>query len=279
MCAQQAMCTHQLKEIALGLRSYHDKYGVFPPPYVADAQGKPMHSWRVLILPFVGMDSVYNVYRFDEPWDSKNNKKLADMMSLYYACPGKYDDTPPWTDYVALIGPGTMWEEGRACKLEDITDGPKRTLMIVEMADSGIPWNAPFDVPLKEVLAIDPELAKTIRSYHLSKYADEPQPMGNVAFADGHVDCVPGPLTPENFKALVTIAGGENVDTRNLEALTVPRLKPFMSLFWTRLIGWAILLVSFVYLVSRPLPERWIRPRGQAEAAEVSNTASDNKAM
>src|SRR5262245_28362452 len=32
------------------LREYHGVNGHFPPAYVVDSKGRPMHSWRVLLL-------------------------------------------------------------------------------------------------------------------------------------------------------------------------------------------------------------------------------------
>lgn len=51
--SRRMMCSNHLKQIALALQNYHDTYGSFPPAYLADARGKPIHSWRVLILPFM----------------------------------------------------------------------------------------------------------------------------------------------------------------------------------------------------------------------------------
>ena len=38
------------KQLGLALLAYERAYGSFPPAYVADANGKPLYSWRVLIF-------------------------------------------------------------------------------------------------------------------------------------------------------------------------------------------------------------------------------------
>ena len=45
--ARLAQCRNNLKQIAVALHQYHDLYGSFPPAYIADENGKPLHSWRV----------------------------------------------------------------------------------------------------------------------------------------------------------------------------------------------------------------------------------------
>jgi hypothetical protein len=55
----RTLCSANLKQIGFALRSYHDVYRTFPPAYVADEDGRPMHSWRVLILPFTNQQALY----------------------------------------------------------------------------------------------------------------------------------------------------------------------------------------------------------------------------
>ena len=73
-------CIHNLHMIAVALQSYYVRYQSYPPAYVADEDGKPAHSWRVLVLPFLGpeLKQLYDRYRFDEPWNGPNNSKLAE---------------------------------------------------------------------------------------------------------------------------------------------------------------------------------------------------------
>ncbi|MDZ7616266.1 MAG: DUF1559 domain-containing protein [Patescibacteria group bacterium] len=75
-------CTNNLKQVALGLLNYHGRYRVFPPAHLADGDGRPMHSWRVLILPFLEREDIYSQYRFDEPWDGPIHCALTAAVGL-----------------------------------------------------------------------------------------------------------------------------------------------------------------------------------------------------
>jgi hypothetical protein len=88
-------CRNNIKQILWALHSYHEKHGHFPPAYVADKDGRPMHSWRVLILPYLDHDDVYKKYRMDEPWDGPNNRKLWDIRMGEYECPEQPDTGKP----------------------------------------------------------------------------------------------------------------------------------------------------------------------------------------
>ena len=43
----------------------------FPPAYSTDAAGKPLLSWRVLILPYIDQQGLYEQFHLDEPWDTR----------------------------------------------------------------------------------------------------------------------------------------------------------------------------------------------------------------
>src|SRR3990172_9467251 len=72
--SRRTACKNNLHQIEMALHYYHDKYHCFPPAYVADASGRPLHSWRVLLLPFLEQENLYRQYRFDEPWDGPHNR-------------------------------------------------------------------------------------------------------------------------------------------------------------------------------------------------------------
>src|SRR5205814_1696406 len=62
-----------LKQLAGALDKYHEKHGSYPPAALCDGEGRPVLSWRVALLPYLGEEALYNEFKLDEPWDSLHN--------------------------------------------------------------------------------------------------------------------------------------------------------------------------------------------------------------
>ncbi|MGY8768159.1 MAG: DUF1559 family PulG-like putative transporter [Pirellulales bacterium] len=85
MKARSLASQNNLKQIVFACHIYYETYQQFPPAYLANETGKPVHSWRVLILPYLGEEELYRQYRFDEPWDSEANVRvLIKMPSVFH---------------------------------------------------------------------------------------------------------------------------------------------------------------------------------------------------
>jgi len=203
-----AGCVGRLKIIGLALHNYADvNNDFFPPAYVADKSGKPMHSWRVLILPLLDRQDIYDKYNFDEPWDGPNNSKLHDIVIPLFQCPfaqsnGKETDT----SYVAVVGPGTMFPGGKPLQLSDMRDGSSRTILIVEVANSGIHWMEPRDLDITKITPTGEPLER------LGISSNHPKVVGAL-FGDGSVQCFDkDKMTMEQLQALLSRDGGEEVD-------------------------------------------------------------------
>src|SRR5262249_35014844 len=110
--ARRMQCSNNLKHIGLALPNYHDDYRSLPPAYIADAEGRPMHSWRVLILPYLEQKSLYDKYDFSEPWNGPNNSKLHDQIIQAFCCPSRPGKQPRTeTSYVVVRGAKTAWPD------------------------------------------------------------------------------------------------------------------------------------------------------------------------
>jgi hypothetical protein len=168
--AGRRRCRLNLLQIGLALHLYHDDYGSFPPAYIANDQGRPMHSWRVLILPYLDERPLHEQYRFDEPWNGPSNSQLTSRVPSVYQCPTDVHERAepqPWTSYVAVIGPRTCWSGETPLVRDDITDRPDRTIHVVEVRASGIHWMEPRDLNVAQMArSINPESGQGTSSAH-----------------------------------------------------------------------------------------------------------------
>jgi len=78
-----------MQRIASALEAYRNHHGDLPPAYSTDEQGNPLHSWRVLILPYFEDQNIldlYNEIRLDEPWDSEWNSQFHERAPNIFIC-------------------------------------------------------------------------------------------------------------------------------------------------------------------------------------------------
>src|SRR4051794_16491927 len=73
--ARRLSCVNNLRQIGEALQNYHQSYDCFPPAFLVDPSGKPMHSWRILIIPFMDTSALYYNYNLSQPWNSPSNLK------------------------------------------------------------------------------------------------------------------------------------------------------------------------------------------------------------
>lgn len=197
-------CANNIKQIALALSFYEQRYGTFPPAYVCDKQGRPMYSWRVLILPYLDNAALYSQIKLDEPWDGPNNSKLTAWTPYVFSCPGDFGSRTT-TSYVAVVGPETAWPGAKPRKSSEIVDR-SHTILVVETDDANIPWAAPRDLELSKLpLNLNPKPGPGISSRHPGAV--------NVAFVDGAVRFLQNDIiSPEKLQQLLNVSGPKPKD-------------------------------------------------------------------
>lgn len=152
--AKTSASSGRLKVIGLALHNYHDTYGELPPPYIADENGKPMHSWRVLILPFIEEGDLYDQYDFDEPWDGPNNRLLMSQRPDAYSNPRISDKGGKTTTYQVIAGPDALLDPAATSrKFADAADGLDMTALVAENFGKPVIWTEPDDLTPQQFLA------------------------------------------------------------------------------------------------------------------------------
>jgi prepilin-type N-terminal cleavage/methylation domain-containing protein/prepilin-type processing-associated H-X9-DG protein len=198
--AMRAQCTNNLKQIALALYNYEQEHKVLPPAYTVDANGRPLHSWRTVILPYLEQGALYRTIDLSKPWNDPANARAREAMPPVFRCPSAAG-SPNSTSYVAITGPDGYLDHVKFRRLAEITDGNSNTLAVIEADDEhAVPWMAPADADGLLLLG----LGSTAAFHHPGGF--------NAAFADGSVRFLKASVPAPGRRALMTIDGKETIN-------------------------------------------------------------------
>lgn len=102
---------NSLMDIAMAFHNYHQTFNHFPPAVVYGPDGKPWHSWRVLILPFLdhGGAAIYQQYDGTVPWDHPKNAAVLNKMPAVFRDPLSDKADSNKTRYLLATGAGTAF--------------------------------------------------------------------------------------------------------------------------------------------------------------------------
>jgi hypothetical protein len=199
--ARRNASMNNMKQIMLGLLNHESAHRAFPAHANFSADGKPLLSWRVHILPYMEQQALYQQFHLDEPWDSEHNKALIPLMPAFYLDPSSsHQPAAGRTHYLGVKGEGRFFGGGQDTRgLRDLTDGTSNTMAVVQVDDDrAVVWTKPDDWEMQDA-------APTAGLGHL-------HPSIFIAgFADGHISAVNPDIERERLKALLTISGGETV--------------------------------------------------------------------
>ena len=200
--SERSRAMNNLKQIGLAIHNYHDANGHLPTDVVG-ADGKPLLSWRVQILPYIEQAPLYNQFDQTKPWDHPANMKLLAQMPEVFRVVGR-DANEKGMTYLQMPSLDAPAEgiypikvRGRKATLATITDGTSNTLMVVEAADA-VAWTKPADLPFDP--KIPPKLGAPDRGRFLALFGDG-------SAREFYLKKLPAAV----LRALLTANGGEAV--------------------------------------------------------------------
>ena len=227
--ARLVQSENNLKQIGLAMRNFHDSYRHFPPAVIYGPDGKPWHSWRVLLLPYLEQMSLYEQYRFDEPWDGPNNKRLLEKMPPVYRDPIYGDSDGIHTHYAVAVGEGTafpakghqfddpsrVFAPRMGTSLAAMRDGSSNTLLVGSVSpERKIPWMKPEDVTFDDSFA---PLGKP--GSFAAPYKTDKASAAVFVRADGSATTIRADVDIKTLRNLLQIADGQRIPD-------VPALRP-----------------------------------------------------
>lgn len=203
--ARRLQCQSNLKQVGVALVSYAQTYNALPPAYTVDASGRPLHSWRTLILPYLDNEDLYRTIDLTKPWNDPANAKALETSISVFRCPAT-DGPKNTTPFLAIVAPKGCLLPGRPRPLTDITDPHAQTLMVIEVdKDHAVPWMAPVDADESLIMSLSP----TAKLNHAGGM--------NFLFVDGGVRYLSAELPAETRRAIISISGNDVLPLADLE--------------------------------------------------------------
>lgn len=192
--ASNASSLNNLKQIALALHNYHDQNQSFPPAVVTDAQGQPLYSWRVLLLPYLEQAHLYDQFDKSKAWDDPANIAISRQMISTFRSPHDAGLAPDGTNYFVVIGATTAFPADKPISLATILDGTSNTIAVVELQGIAGSWAAPIDPKIESLaMSIGPAAGQL----------NSPNPRGlNVVFCDGFARQLPNTTPPATLQLM-----------------------------------------------------------------------------
>jgi hypothetical protein len=138
---RRSECSDNFHQIALAMLLYEREHGTLPPAWTEDDEGNRLHSWRVLLLPYLGQEELYQKIRLEEPWDSEHNRRFHEAAIPFYQCPSAKLKTGE-TTYEAVVGPETAFPGAKGRKLESLGPFYYNAILVVDSRTSGN-WMSP----------------------------------------------------------------------------------------------------------------------------------------
>lgn len=195
--ARRMSCQNNLKQIALALHNYESAYRSLPPAYTVDEQGRPLHSWRTLILPFLEYSWLYEQIDLSKPWDDPVNAAFNETPIPFYSCPSTSISGTALTCYQLIDDPRAIMYRSEYRRFDEVTDGLSNTLMVFECSEAdAVPWMKPQDLT---------------PSQFFNSNSPTNHPGGaNAAFGDGSIRFLPQNLDSDAREAILTRDGAES---------------------------------------------------------------------
>ena len=181
---------NKLEQLAYGAQAFESSTREFPNLAIYDDAGSPLLSWRVQILPYLGLEDLYNQFNLDEPWDSAHNLALLDQMPEAFKS-NNFESTSK-TVFQAMGGEETIFPlVSESIGHSQIGDGLSNTVLFVEAnANRAVEWTRPKDLTFNE-------------ANPLSGLGQISEDGFAVVMASGETHLIPSTISQNNFANLL----------------------------------------------------------------------------
>lgn len=192
---QKAQRLAAFKQVADAIGQYVREKGDIPRDIVS-ADGTPLLSWRVALLPYLGEQALFDSFKLDEAWDSETNRPLVERMPSAFK-----SSEATQSSIVALVGEGMA---GQTSRTSAVTDAADTTLAFVGVNDARLEtWSAPGGLT-------------SFTTSDLKELGDPSVDQLPVITADGVAHMLSRWERQRTIEGMVTADGGEMLDASEI---------------------------------------------------------------
>ncbi len=203
-----------LEKIAVALNAYAADHGTYPPAVLRDQAGSPLHSWRVLILPYLGEQEMYDLFDLSKPWDHETNLQASFIMPDVYRHPSDNQSGPGVSGYYLITGPGTLFPASGPLSPQDISDNSSQTILAVAatppLRTTMGAWAEPIDLDYSKMRGVVNGTEGVEPGGHLASGV-------TMVTVDGRGHFLENGFPAATFNALVTPKGNEPLSDDTLD--------------------------------------------------------------
>lgn len=145
-CSHEGFCMNNMKNIVLALHIYHDIHHSLPPAWTTDEKGNRLHSWRVLLLPYMDNAILYEKIRLSEPWDSEYNRQFHSASLPFLCCKSCKNKSPGSCNYSVIVDENGFFPGAKSYNPNSKDDDK---IILIEQPDSFC-WMDPRSDPTYE---------------------------------------------------------------------------------------------------------------------------------
>jgi hypothetical protein len=124
---------------------YYQKNNQFPSD-IRSVDGTPLLSWRILLLPGLGLNDLYEKFKRDESWDSPANKPLLEKMPTIFqslTLQASAPETEPFKTRICFFNSEGTPLADTNLKLHDLKEPQSTLLFVTVRPEKAVEWTKP----------------------------------------------------------------------------------------------------------------------------------------
>jgi len=141
----RTVSTNNLKQIGFGIHYYEGKFKKLPPGAAFDVNGRALHGWQTLLLPYLEQDNIFKQINRKLPWnDPANQNPFQKIISIYLNPAANEESSPDGYGLSHYSGNVYVFGTDLPMRLDtSFPDGTSETIMAGEIAANFKPWGYP----------------------------------------------------------------------------------------------------------------------------------------